>query len=220
MGFHSYRNIGFSFTDAEATCKKWRDKFTGFDATGKERYITFMKDNEFILLRYFGVEYRLDCGSGVLEKKDGNLWTDRLQMNEALAVYHYLGDGTGRIHEMGNWVPESSLDPVRIRSNDRTDPLFVSFANDYSGRIGELEEKCKIAGGVYEKSTGDTAWVFYPFPEIPIKLVFWERDEEFSAQVKIFVRENATDYVHYEAVSFMIADLFQKMIPVVKPTEC
>lgn len=41
--------------------------------------------------------------------------------------------------------------------------------------------------------------------------VFWEKDEEFPAQVRVFVRENATDYVHYEAISFMIADLFQKM---------
>lgn len=211
MGFHSFRNIGFSFTDAEVTCRKWRDRFSGFDSEGKERYITFTKDKEYILLRYFGLEYRLNCGNGVLEKKEGNLWTDKLQMNEALAVYHYLGDGTGNIHEAGNWVPESSLDPVRIRSNDRTDPLFVNFANDYSGRIHELEKRCKLAGGEYEKSSGDTAWIFLPFPEIPVKLVFWEKDEEFSAQVRIFVRENATDYVHYEAVSFMIADLFQKI---------
>lgn len=211
MGFHSYRNIGFSFTDAEVTCRKWRSKFSGFDPTGKERYITFTRYNEYILLSYFEKEYRLNCANGVLEKKDGIQWTDKLQMNEALAVYHYLGDGTGNIHEMGNWVPESTLDPVRIRSNDRANPLFVNFANDYSGRINELEKRCKIAGGEYEKSTGDTAWIFLPFPEIPIKLVFWEKDEEFSAQVRIFVHQNATDYVHYEAISFMIADLFQKI---------
>ena len=127
----AFRKRLFSFTDAEVTCRKWRDRFSGFDSEGKERYLTFTKDKEYILLRYFGLEYRLNCGNGVLEKKEGNLWTDKLQMNEALAVYHYLGDGTGNIHEAGNWVPESSLDPVRIRSNDRTDPLFVNFANDY-----------------------------------------------------------------------------------------
>ena len=43
------------------------------------------------------------------------------------------------------------------------------------------------------------------------ELVFWEKEEEFSAQVRVFVRENATDYVHYETISFMIADLFQKI---------
>ena len=54
MGFHAYRNIGFSFTDAETTCGKWRSKFSGFDADGKERYITFKKDGVHILLQYFG----------------------------------------------------------------------------------------------------------------------------------------------------------------------
>ena len=87
----------------------------------------------------------------------------------------------------------------------------MKFANDYSGRVHELEERCRRVGGKYEKSIGDTAWTFFPFPEIPIKLVFWEKDEEFPAQIRVFVHENATDYVHYEAVSFMIADLFQKI---------
>ena len=211
MGFHSYRNIGFSFTDAEAACRKWRNRFSGFDAAGRERYITFKKEKEYIQLWYFEREYRLNCENGVLEKKDGIQWTDKLQMNEALAVYHYLGDGIGNIREPGKWVPENALDPVRVRSNDRMNPLYEIFANDYSGRIHELEEKCKAAGGKYEKSMGDTSWIFLPFPEIPVKLVFWEKDEEFPAQVRIYVRENAADYVHYEAVSFMIADLFQRL---------
>lgn len=32
-----------------------------------------------------------------------------------------------------------------------------------------------------------------------------------SQTVKLFARENATDYVHYEAVSFMIADLCERI---------
>lgn len=211
MGFHSYRNIGFSFTDAEAACRKWRNRFSGFDAAGREQYITFKKEKEYVQLWYFDREYRLNCENGVLEKKDDIQWTDRLQMNEALAVYHYLGDGTEFIREPGRWVPENALDPVRVRSNDRLNPLYENFANEYSGRIRELEEKCKAAGGKYEKSMGDTSWIFLPFPEIPVKLVFWEKDEEFPAQVRIYVRENAADYVHYEAVSFIIADLFQRI---------
>ena len=210
MGFHSYRNIGFSFTDAQATCRKWRNIFSGFDPAGKERYITFTKENEYVLLSYFGNEYRLNCGNGVLEKKKDTGWTEQLEMNEALAVYHYLGDGAEVIRESGKWVPEASLDPVCIRTSDRVQPLFVSFAKEYSGRIVELEERCRMAGGEYDNTTGDTAWIFFPFPEIPIKLAFWDKDEDFPAQVRVFARENATDYVHYEAVSFMIAELFQK----------
>ena len=211
MSFHSYRNIGFSFTEAEAACRKWRDRFSGFDSRGKEGCITFSREKEVIRLRYFGCEYRLNCENGILEKKDDTIWTDNLQKNEALAVYHYLGDGTGTIHKKENWVPESSLDPVRIRSNDRMDPLLTKFADDYSGKIRELEKRCEAAGGEYDCSIGDTAWIFLPFPEIPLKLVFWEKDEEFPAQVKVYAHEDATDYVHYEAVSFMIADLFQKI---------
>ena len=208
MGFHSYRNIGFSFTDAETTCRKWREKFTGFDWRENSRFITVQAYDHYAEVIYLGNPYRLDTISGVLEKKSEGIWTDRLQMNEALAVYHYLGDEKKLLHQAGEWIPENMLDPVRIRTSDRMDPLLVSFAKEYTGSVSELDEKCELAGGIREPSHGDTAWVFYPFPEIPIKLVFWDADEDFPAQVKVYVKENATDYVHYEAVSFMIADIF------------
>lgn len=110
----------------QAEIRMYEEKERYYRQTGKERYITFLKDKEYILLQYFGREYRLNCGNGVLEK------------------------------------------------------------------------------------------IFLPFPEIPVKLVFWEKDEEFPAQVRVFVRENATDYVHYEAISFMIADMFQKIDETIK----
>lgn len=224
MGFHSYRNIGFSFTDAEASCRKWREKFTGFDPEGREEFLSIRPEQGFVYTKYLECHYRLNCENGVLEKEtqedqadqlpgkeDREKWTDQLLMNEALAVYHYIGDSTGFIRQPGNWVPESALDPVSIRSNDRTNPLFNGFARAYSGWMQELDVRCKSAGGCHENSPGDTAWTFYPFPEIPVKVAFWERDEEFPTQVKVFVRENAIDYVHYEALAFMIADIFTKI---------
>ena len=69
MGFHSYRNIGFSFTDAKTTCQKWRDRFTGFCSEEKDSWLTFFKEEEYIRIVYFGQEYRLNCRNGVLEKK-------------------------------------------------------------------------------------------------------------------------------------------------------
>lgn len=207
MGFHSYRNIGFSFVDAETTCRKWREKFTGFTGKGTCECITVTETDEGFELTYLGSRYRLHKKNGVLEKKIDEIWTEKLQMNEALTVYHYLGDEKNPVHTCGEWVPENVLDPVKIRTSDRMNPLFVSFAKEYTGRIKELENKCKMVGGVYEASSGDTSWIFYPFPEIPVKLVFWDADEDFPAQVKIYVKENATDYVHYEAVSFIIADI-------------
>lgn len=211
MGFHSYRNIGFSFIDAETTCRKWREKFTGFTGKGTCEYITVIEADTGFEVKYLGTRYRLNNENGVLEKQIDGIWTERLLMNEALAVYHYLGDEKNLVHISGDWVSENMLDPVKIRTSDRINPLFTSFAKDYAGRIEELEKKCEMAGGIYESSSGDTAWVFHPFPEIPVKLVFWDADEDFPAQVKAYVKENATDYVHYEAVSFMIADILLKI---------
>ena len=55
-----------------------RTKFSGFDPKGKEAYLTFSQEENFVRLLYFGREYRLNCENGVLEKWDGTQWTDRL----------------------------------------------------------------------------------------------------------------------------------------------
>lgn len=211
MGFHSYRNIGFSFTDAETTCRKWREKFIGFDGKENSKYISVEEDEDVIAVSYLGSRYRLCKKDGILEKQTEHGWSDKLQMNEALAVYHYIGDKKNPVHASGEWVPEHTLDPVRIRTSDRIDPLFVSFAREYTGRVDQFAKRCELAGGRFEASSGDTAWVFYPFPEIPVKLVFWDADEDFPSQIKAYVKKSATDLVHYEAVSFMIADIFLKI---------
>ena len=207
MSYHSYRNIGFLFTDTEANCLKWRSLFSGYDPSRALRLLDTHVDEDILYIDYFRRPYRLHLKTGVLEKKDPGGWTPDLFMNEALVLYHILGDLKEQPVSAGEWVPEAALDPVRIRSGNRTDPLLDGFAADFSGRIAELKKACEQLGGT-RLSQADLAYEFYPFRQTPLRLIFWDKDDEFPAQVQVLVDRNITDYMHFEAVGCMIADLF------------
>ena len=222
MGYHSYRNIGYRLTDSEAACTKWREKFAGFDPAAAASVLQLPADGTHIYISYFRQNYRLRLADGVLEKalpgpegapeEDFSspliIWTEDLFMNEALVLYHLLGDVKETPRHTGQWCSEAELDPVKIRSGNRTDPLLNGFASDFSGKIPELEKAAVRLGGVRIEK-GDSAWEFHPIPQIALRLIFWDADEEFPAQTQVMVDSGVTDYMHYEAVGCMIADLFE-----------
>ncbi len=222
MGYHSYRNIGYRLTDSEAACAKWREKFCGFDPAVAAAALQLPFDESYIYVTYFGTRYRLCMENGVLEKlvTDGNgenasgeetgggEWTEDLFMNEALVLYHLLGDVKENPRKTGIWCSEADLDPVKIRSGNRTDPLLNGFAEDFSGKLAELEAAALRLGGTRIEK-GDSSWEFHPIPQIALRLIFWDADEEFPAQTQVMTDSGVGDYMHYEAVGCMIADLFE-----------
>lgn len=209
MGYHSFRNIGYRLTDAEAACTKWRKKYAGFDPSRAAEVLQLPVDEACIYATYFGRRYRLHLADGILEKETDqpDVWTEDLFMNEALVLYHLLGDVQAQPRQTGVWCSEADLDPVRIRSGNRTDPLLNGFASDFAGRIPELEEAALRLGGT-KIAKGDSSWEFQPIPQITLRLIFWDADDEFPAQTQVMVDSGVTDYMHYEAVGCMIADLF------------
>ena len=70
--YHSFRNIGFYFTQAEAICEKWRAVFTGFDPSVAVRVYGLRQEGAYVYVMYFGNEYRLCTADGILEKRIPN----------------------------------------------------------------------------------------------------------------------------------------------------
>ncbi len=217
MGYHSYRNIGYRLTDSEAACTKWREKFCAFDPGKAAAALQLPFDETYIYITYFGTQYRLRLADGVLEKQTAEAagkdspeetWTEDLFMNEALVLYHLLGDVRENPRKTGIWCSEADLDPVKVRSGNRTDPLLNGFASDFTGKVPELEEAALRLGGT-RVPKGDSSWEFHPIPQVALRLIFWDADEEFPAQVQVMTDSGIGDYMHYEAVGCMIADLFE-----------
>ena len=138
------------------------------------------------------------------------LYVYLLYFNETMAIYHLLKYTKDQPRTSGIWVPNTELDGASIRSR-QSDPLLTPFSLRFTGKTPLLRRQCEALGGHALPVKGDAAYLFYAFPQIPLRLIFWDADEDFPAQTQVLVDSRITDYLHYESVGCVISDLLEKL---------
>lgn len=206
VNYHAAQSRGVLFSSHEAVCRQWREEFTEYDPARISRILHLESDGRYLYLTYFGRPFRLRFSDGVLEKQEEGEWTDELYFTESMSLYHLLHFTKDLPVVSGKWVPGHAIDGVVSRNPAVKDPLLAPFEANCSGRVEELKEACLAAGGK-EIGTGDAGYEFEVFPQVHLRLVFWDADEDFPAHVQMLVDQCVTDFIHYETVGCMIADL-------------
>ncbi len=206
VNYHAFQNRGVFFSTHEEVCRQWREEFTEYDPERAARILHLKTDEGHLYLTCLGRLYRLRLSDGVLERQEGEEWTKELYFNESMSIYHLLHYTRDVPVISGKWVPSHSIDGVISRNPEVRDPLLAPFAAKYEGKTEELKAACLAAGGK-AVAAGDAAYEFEVFPQIHLRLVFWDRDEDFPAQVQVLADQCVTDFVHYETLGCMIADL-------------
>lgn len=210
VNYHASQSRGVLFSEYETVCQQWRDEFSGFDPERIRKILHLDADPDYLYLTYYKVPYRLRLEDGILEKQEGDGWTQKLYFNESMAVYHLLHFTKDLPVISGKWVPGHTIDGVVSRNPAVKDPLLSPFEKRCGGRTEALRAACLAAGGEAVQA-GDAAYEFEAFPQVHLRLVFWDQDEDFPAQVQILVDQCVTDFVHYETVGCMIADLLDQL---------
>lgn len=209
VNYHAYQSRGVLFAECEKVCEQWRTEFAGFDPARAARILHLKRDERYVYVTYFQAKYRLRLVDGTMEKQTGEEWTENVCFNEAMAIYHLFYYTKDLPTNSGKWVPSHTIDGV-VSRNLSNDPLLTPFEKKYTGKMAELEEACQSAGGV-KLSAGDVSYEFAAFPQVHLRMVFWDADEDFPAQAQILVDQCVTDYLHYETVGCLISDLLEKL---------
>lgn len=208
VNYHAFQSRGVLFSNYEVVCRQWQEEFSGYDSGRIVRVLHLEADDNYLYLSYFKNPYRLRLKDGVLEKQSDGAWSTELYFNESMAVYHLLYYTKDMPVVSGKWVPSHTVDGVVSRNPAVADPLLSPFAVEYTGKMAELDAACRAAGGV-KLETGDVSYEFEAFPCVHLRLVFWDADEDFPAQVQILVDQCVTDFLHYETVGCVISDLLE-----------
>lgn len=209
VNYHAAQSRGVLFENHEKVCEQWRQEFSHYDPARMINTLHLETDWEYLYLRYFQRPYRLCLENGVLDKKIDEKWSDQLYFNEAMAIYHFLHHTKDTPTISGSWVSSQAIDGV-VSRRPTTDPLLDPFARKYSGKMDELRIACKQAGG-NKLDTGDVGYEFEAFPQVHLRLVFWDAEDDFPAQVQILVDRCVTDFIHYETIGCLIADLLDHL---------
>lgn len=80
-------------------------------------------------------------------------------------------------------------------------PLERCFRNDYARfRAAAL----KLGGVVEEAWEGKHVWDFAVLPKIPLRVVFYEADDEFPANIQIMLDQTALRFLEFECLAFLV----------------
>ncbi|MDR1353616.1 MAG: DUF3786 domain-containing protein [Treponema sp.] len=82
-----------------------------------------------------------------------------------------------------------------------TRPLVEAYGSDYPGFSARAEQ----FGMAYEGSprNGEHSWGYRVLPRIPLRLAYYEADEEYPCEFKIYYSKRAADFLEFEQLAFL-----------------
>ncbi len=126
---------------------------------------------------------------------------------EKVMIYIHMAQG-GIAIPTGLWKGfvefPNTVSKVKSMKESVEAPLIKTF----SGNAALLVERGVACGG---RDIGDivdsadVALAFQPFPKVPVRVVFWDRDEGegIEAEVKLLFDETITDHLDIESIMFL-----------------
>jgi len=186
----------------------WRNRFLSMDHRDIIQRLPFLlMEGNRIILQYFGHSYAISCTDGFIRPLDN---APAMTLNEELNVYTlfwYTKTGAKRTH---NWVPFYQLQNASPFTAAFDKGILKPLAASFNGKEQQLCHALKRMSGV-SLAANHTAMEVKAFECIPIRVLFWEGDEDFPAQANLLFDESATDYNHVESIVTIASSLLHRL---------
>lgn len=123
--------------------------------------------------------------------------------NLSVLLYYVLSGGCGQPKH--SFVPLLRMTGVLEGQWGQSSDLMQSpLVREFGGDYGKFREAALHIGGTcVEESAGKHEWAFLLLPKIPAKVIFYEADEEFPAEVQILLDETAPRFLEFECLAFL-----------------
>lgn len=105
----------------------------------------------------------------------------------------------------------ASLGPCGVPLPGACGELFTPHAEKFQGKIQALRQACQALGGV-EAGKGDVAYCLPVFDCLPVRLAFWEADEDFPPSLQFQWDRNTTDFIHFETTFYVTSHLLGRLL--------
>lgn len=175
----------------------WRARIRSLDPEALCRKLPFLRvAQQRLWVPYLGKTVAIRLSDGVPEAPEG--WNGLSLMDE-MNIDTMLWYAKENAHLTGQWVAFEALRDARPFGPAFRRGNLAPFAATFSGHAGLLADALKALGGT-PLPTGDVGYELPVFPCIPMRVLFWEGDEEFPAQCNLLFDRSAPDFTHIESV--------------------
>lgn len=159
-----------------------------------------------VRVNFFGRDYLI--ANDDISALDGQ----PVSYNHKSALAHYLAS-QGRGELSGEFLPICRLTGVVHTGSSPSGNLIQPLTDRFGDKYEAFAEAAAKRGGVHEgrSPAGGESWHFQPLPYLPIKVIFFEADDEFEAEVKALFDSSAPVFMSYECLELvemlMVAEL-------------
>jgi hypothetical protein len=162
------------------------------------------REGDSLLLQCFGREFRIS--------REGEITTQgRMTPWIKILILHYLRTA-GKGPLTGRHVSFSELrgGMVKVSSFEREceEPLRELFERDY-GKTAQVLER--MGTKKVEGFPTAHAWELFLLPKVPVVILYWPRDEEFPAKVKMLFDASADRFLDVESLIFLVEGLVKNI---------
>ena len=182
-----------------------RLRFLTYDRDAICRRLDLRATADEIAVRFLGCEYRI-------RRDDGRVFSAAgipADFNTAMSIYDVLCRSEARPRLTGEFVPTTALNGIH-GSSPVHEELHALHAAFFAGRTAQLHELCLRRGG-REWGKGDVSCILPVFDFFPLRLCFWDADEDFPASLQFFWDANALDFLHYETLWYVTDALITQL---------
>lgn len=168
-------------------------------------------DGQYIYLSYLNTPYRICKATGTVEAyKD--TWQECRQYSTVMTLYDLL------CHNKGPALPPladkwCAVGTFIVAGITETEDFTRKYATLFDGRLDKLKRACQALGGVLlpPVAGADVTCQFPVTPFFPVRLQFWEGDEEFPPRVLLLWDQNTMDFMHFETTFYLQGDLLERL---------
>ena len=133
----------------------------------------------------------------LLFSQDSN---EEIPIKEKILILHYL-NGSKREETTGEWITYQDIPSARFYLDAFNRRVKYPLINAFGDQPDKLPLLAKELFGANTSSIGDISVLIQAFPKIPVTLVIWKGDEEFSSDGAILFDSSIQNIYSPEDIS-------------------
>jgi hypothetical protein len=179
----------------EIQCEDWRKRFLTMDQNDICARLPEVKmEDEQLALWHFGRQFAVNRTDGTITVLSD---VKPVDITPKLNIYTLFWYCSPNALPAGEWAAFRDLKDGapfnKAFQSGILDPLATTFTGNKDRLISAAQ---KLRG----QCLPDNSLLIPAFDCMPVKLNFWDADDEFPAQANLLFDKNATDYIHIESI--------------------
>lgn len=175
----------------------WQERFLSMDHEELLRRIPSLKrEGDFLTIVHFGKNFAVSTKTGKITVLPAHTPASQ---NEQFNIYTFFRYCSPLAYFRDEWLPFASLKNAGVFGSAFQKGSLDVLAGTFAGHADALANALEALGGK-KLSIGDVGYEISAFHEIPMRIIFWDKDDEFSAQANMLFDKSSTEFIHVESI--------------------